>query len=179
MITNSARLAGQPAMGGAGKLRVRPAPRREPPFDDELPESCIPPVSALDRPLPFVRVLEPPAPVIRPRWDSALPDPALWARRLLVGIVEVAGGKRPLQQLGGLLSPAISHGLRTDFHRAIALRARHWTHAATVRSIRASEPTPGIAEVCATLQIGRRVRAVALRAEEHQGRWLCTRLQLG
>lgn len=179
MITDVACRAPHTSLRTERRIRVRPAPRREPPFDDELPLDGLPMVSTLDRPLPFVQVVEPPMIVVRPPRDSALPDPAIWARRLLVGIVEAAGGKRPLQQLGGLLSPAITHGLRADFHRAVALRARHWTHAATVRSIRASEPTPGIAEVCATLQIGRRVRAVALRAEEHQGRWMCTRLQLG
>jgi hypothetical protein len=108
-----------------------------------------------------------------------LPDPVLWSRRLLVGIIEAAGGKRPLHQLAGVLSPSIAHGLRTDFHRAIALRTRHWAHAATVRSVRVCEPCPGVAEITATLQHGRRVRAVALRAEADQGRWRCTRLQLG
>ena len=63
-------------------------------------------------------------------------------RRLLIAIVEVAGDKRPLQQLGSLLSPSIAHGLRGDFHRAVAVRSRHWTHAATVRTVRATEPTP-------------------------------------
>lgn len=179
MITETACRAPHIKSHAERVIRVRPAPRREPPFDDELPEERRCMVSTLDRPLPFVQIVEPAVIVVRPPRDSTLPDPAIWARRLLVGIVEAAGGKRPLHQLGGLLSPTISHGLRTDFQRAVALRARHWTHAATVRSIRASEPTPGVAEVCATLQIGRRVRAAALRVEEHQGRWMCTRLQLG
>lgn len=158
-------------------LRIRRAPRREPPFDDELE----PPITgSFDQPLPFSLGPCPPVAIALPRaTDDGLPDPAAWARRLLVGIVEVAGGKRPLQQLGGLLSPSIAHGLRTDFHRAFSVRARHWTHAATVRSVRASEPVSGVAEVCATLQLGRRVRAVALRAEAVDGRWQCTRLQLG
>jgi hypothetical protein len=108
-----------------------------------------------------------------------VPDPAVWGRRLLVGIIEAAGGKRPLQQLVTLLSPSIAHGLRADFERAAQDRRRHWTHAATVRSIRASEPSEGVAEVCATVQIGGRVRAVAFRAETHQGKWRCTRLQIG
>jgi hypothetical protein len=159
--------------------RVRPAPRREPPFDDELDGQAAFALGGHDRPLPFARTADAPANFTLPVSRGDLPDPALWARRLLVGIVEVAGGRRPLQQLVSLLSPSIAHGLRTDFHRAIEHRHRHWTHAATVRSVRASEPRPGIAEISATLQLGRRVRAVALRAESHQGRWRCTRLQLG
>ncbi len=161
------------------QLTVRAAPRREPPFDDERPARHLHSVGPLDRPLPFARPA--PRPVVTPVGSprSELPDPAAWGRRVLVGIIEAAGGKRPLQQLGALLSPSIAHGLRADFDRAAQLRCRHWTHAATLRSIRASEPREGVAEVCATVQIGDRVRAVAFRAEAQQGKWRCTRLQIG
>jgi hypothetical protein len=55
----------------------------------------------------------------------------------------------------------------------------HWLHRAGVRSVRVSEPADGVAELCATVETGRRVRALAMRLEEHHGRWCCTRLQLG
>ena len=45
--------------------------------------------------------------------------------------------------------------------------------------MRATQPADGVAEICATIQVGDRVRAVALRVEEHRDRWRCTRLQLG
>jgi hypothetical protein len=45
--------------------------------------------------------------------------------------------------------------------------------------VRASEPSDGVAELCATVDVGGRVRALALRLEEQHGRWRCTRLQLG
>jgi hypothetical protein len=48
-----------------------------------------------------------------------------------------------------------------------------------VLSVRADEPVDGIAELAATVRIGPRVRAVAMRLEAPDGRWRCTLLQLG
>lgn len=155
---------------------IRPAPRREPGFDDEV--GTVQAVGRLDRRLPFPserrRTVQ-----AAPALPHALPDPAGWARRLLIGIVETAGGKRPLQQLGAMLSPSVAAGLVGDFDRAAARGVRHWTHAATVRTVHATVPADGVAELNATLQAGRRVRAVALRLEVRHGRWRCTRLVLG
>jgi hypothetical protein len=163
-----------------GTIVVRPAPRREPPFDDELGDAHSP-IGPFDQPLPFDRPrgrrLLQPAPPSALR--AALPDPGHWARRLLIGVIETAGGRRPLNQLTALLSPAVANGLRSDFELA-ALRGRpHWTHAATVRSVRATEPVENVAELCATVRTGERVRAVAMRLEVRHGRWCCTRLVLG
>jgi hypothetical protein len=159
------------------RIVVRPAPRREPPFDDERDDLAA--HASGDRALPFEptarpHVWLPPAP--RP---SALPDPSPWGRRLLIGMVETAGGHRPAQQLATLLSPSVHRGLCADFVQAVQAGARHWLHRATVRSVRATEPSDGVAEVCATVEVAGRVRAIALRLEEHYGRWRCTRLQLG
>lgn len=179
----TAVLARTSDVGEPGVIRacvtLRAAPRREPPFDDEVPTAQLRAVGPLDQPLPFERPSNQAAEftIAAPRTD--LPDPAVWGRRLLVGIFESAAGKRPLQQLAGLLSPSIAHGLRVDFERSAQRRRPHWTHVATVRTIRASEPRPGVAEVSATVQVGTRVRAIALRAEANQGRWRCTRLLLG
>ncbi|PZS16327.1 MAG: hypothetical protein DLM57_10630 [Pseudonocardiales bacterium] len=178
-------LADEPA-GAAKRARparaitVRPAPRREPPFDDELPSRHLYAVGPHDQQLPFAAAIHRDRPVaacLPPR--ANLPDPAQWGRRLLVGIIETAGGRRPLQQLAALLTPSVAHGLGADFERAALRRCRHWTHAATVRSVRACEPAEGVAELCATVQVGPRVRAVAMRLESQDSRWRCTRLQLG
>lgn len=158
---------------------VRAAPRREPPFDDELDPSW-PTYGPLDRRLPFEQT--PARPALwqpRPPRPRDLPDPGPWGRRLLIGMIETAGGHRPLQQLATLLSPSVAKGLGTDFERAQRGGAPHWLHRATVRSMRVSEPATGIAEVSATVETGQRVRAIAIRLEEHHGRWRCTRLQLG
>jgi hypothetical protein len=94
-------------------------------------------------------------------------------------MIETAAGQRPLHQLAAMLSPSVTSGLGRDFERAASSGRRHWLHRAAVRSVRACEPAEGVAELCATVQVGPRVRAVALRLEAHHGRWRCTRLQLG
>lgn len=162
----------------ARRVVVRPAPRREPPFDDELPPGYVPP-GPYEQRLPFdlpprVPAWRPPKP--RPR---NLPDPEFWGRRLLIGMIETAAGRRPLAQLAALLNPSVTRGLGGDFERAARRGTPHWLHRAGVRSVRATEPAEGIAELCATVETGNRVRAVAMRLEERQGRWRCTRLQLG
>jgi hypothetical protein len=165
----------------AQTVTVRPARRREPPFDDELwphPHA----VGVLDQRLPFERDGRSSGP--RPQLGDpfardGLPDPAQWGRRLLVGLIETAGGRRPLQQLTALLSAGVASGIGADFERAAQRNTRHWTHAAVIRSVRATQPAEGVAELCATVQAGRRVRAVAFRLEARDGRWRCTRLQLG
>lgn len=159
------------------RLVVRPAPRREPPFDDEL--VAAPAVGRYDQRLPF-DVPNPTGPTLRahPR-PAGLADPATWARRLLIGLIETAGGRRPLHQLAAMLSPSVGRGLGADFERAAASGTGHWLQRATVHSVRGGEPAVGVAELCATVDLGERVRAVALRLEVHRGRWQCTRLQLG
>lgn len=161
-----------------GTFVVRPAPPREPPFDDEL--DAAPLIGQYDQPLPFARRRRHVRVQSRPSaLRAAMPDPAKWGRRLLIGIIETAGGRRPLNQLTPLLSPSVANGLRGDFDLAAAAGHRHWTHAATIRSMHASEPSDTIAELCATIQHGRRVRAVAMRLEIRHGRWRCVRLVLG
>jgi hypothetical protein len=161
-----------------GTIVVRPAPRREPPFDDELDEGVQ--IGVHDQPLPFERVRRtalqpaPPSPL-----RATLPDPVHWARRLLIGVIETAGGHRPLNQLTALVTPAVAAGLRADFERAAQRGRAHWTSRASVRSMRGSEPADNVAELSATVRAGERVRAIAMRLEVRHGRWCCTRLVLG
>jgi len=158
---------------------VRPAPRRDPPFDDELADAAALP-SRHDRRLPFdVQPAQPAVWVPRPPRPRSTPDPGPWARRLLIGMIETADGRRPLHQLAALLSPSVCRGLAADFDRCTSAGTPHWLYRAAVRSVRVTEPTAGVAEVSATVETGRRVRAVAIRLEVHRERWRCTRLQLG
>ena len=175
----SAALAA-PAVAFVPDVVVRAAPRRDPPFDDELDSAADGAPSRYDRRLPFAE--RPARPAVwqpRPALSRELPDPAPWARRLLIGMIETASGRRPLRQLSALLSPSVGRGLGADFERALHAGAPHWLHRAAVRTVRVCEPAAGVAEVSAALEVRGRVRAVAMRLEGGRGRWRCTRLQLG
>lgn len=167
-----------PTRSQRSRVTVRPAPRREPPFDDELAAPTLL-FGPHEQRLPFA-AHTPPAPwVPQPARPHGLPDPGAWCRRLIVGLIETSAGRRPQAQLAGMLSPSVNRGLGDTFERAAQQGSAHWLHRASVRSVRASEPVDGVAELCATVDTGRRVRAIALRLEEHHGRWRCVRLQLG
>lgn len=167
-------------------VTVRPAPRREPPFDDEPPHRHLSVVGPYDQPLPF----DAPSPrrlnelrdpfAARPTGRGELPDPESFGRRLLVGALEVLAGRRSAQQLTGHLSPAVYSGLVADLDRAGRPgRAHPWRAPSSLRSLRISEPADGVAELSAVIQVGPRCRAIAARLEGLDGRWRCVRLQLG
>jgi hypothetical protein len=175
--------APSPPPPGRPTFRVRPAPRREPPFDDELPARVLRLVGPLDQPLPFA---EPPARRLGHAADAfapqltgrgELPDARAFGRRLLVAITEAMSGRRTLHQLAAHLSQSVYSGLVSDLGRAD--RARAWRGQVTIRSVRVSEPADGVAELSAVVRTGNRYRAVAARLEGLDGRWRCVRLQLG
>ncbi len=184
----------------ARAITVRAAPLREPPFDDEL----IPvndgrgrrngvAVGVLgEQHLPLeLWPRASPATGHHRSWATAvtevrgdLPDPAGWARRLFVALLEARAGLRPLRQLGGYLSPAVNAGLALEFARLpersdrAAVRATR-PRPPTVTSIHVCEPADSVAEVCAVICTGTRYRAIAARLEVQDGRWRCVRLQFG
>jgi len=162
------------------RITVRPAPPREPPFDDELPPRHLRLVGPHDRPLPFApsrRRLTDPRDVFaaQPTGRGQLPEPRWFGRRLLIAALEVIAGRRSPQQLAQHLSQAVLTGLIADRDKP----RRGWTQPAVLRSIRVCEPADGVAEISAVIQIGPRFRAVAARLEGLDGRWRCVRLQLG
>jgi hypothetical protein len=175
-----------PAATGRQHL-VRPAPRREPPFDDELPERHLSLVGPLDQPLPLegfgagtppAQLVTPPDPgPVRPPGRPELPEPALLARRLVIGVVEIATGRRAASQLRHHTSPAVQAGLVRDAGRISRLGTVQ--RPAALHSLHVTEPADGVAEVAAVLRIENRFRALALRLEGLDGRWRCVRLQIG
>jgi hypothetical protein len=158
-------------------MTIRPAPRREPLFDDELPANVVR-LTRYDRPLPFDRPSVPESISIRPVADPDLPDPTRWASSMLIGIIETANGRRPARQLGHMFTATIAARVLADLTTRRGGRP-HWLHAASIRSVRAMQPCPGVAEISATLTVASRVRAVALRVERRHDQWRCTRLHLG
>jgi hypothetical protein len=167
-----------PGTAAARPITVRPAPCREPPFDDELPERYLQLIGPHDRPLPFApsqRRLTDKRDLFaaRPTGRGELPDPRWFGRRLLIAALEALGGRRSPQQLAPHLSHAVLSGMLAGSQRTT------WAQPATLRSLRVCEPADGVAEISAVVQVGPRFRAVAARLEGLDGRWRCVRLQLG
>ena len=101
------------------------------------------------------------------------PDPRVAAAIVVRAIVEVLSGARPATHLAGWTSAQ----LQADLERTVtSITVRQ---PGRVRSVRVSEPRVGVAEVCAVINRGRRVAALALRMEWADARWRVTTLQLG
>ena len=170
------------------RYTVKVAPVREPPFDDEVPPRHLTVVGPLDQRLPFVT----PNPdtvsrlrqatrsdpfALRPTGRDELPDPALFARRFVIAVIETAAGRRPVSHLGRHTAPAVQAGLARTAGQITRLGTAQ--RPATLHSVHFTEPADGVAEVAAVVRIGDRFRAIALRLEGLDGRWRCVRLQIG
>ncbi len=100
-------------------------------------------------------------------------SPRVAAVIVVRAIVEALAGARPVSHLARWTTPRLLHDLErtaaqiTDRHRGL------------VRSVRVSEPRPGVAEVSAVISRGARAGALALRMESTDGRWRVTTLQVG
>ena len=112
----------------------------------------------------------------QPTARDALPDPQAWAGRMVQAVVEVLSGVRPLAQLVRWTSPDVYAGLQ---RRSAAEPGPRPGRRAIVRSVHVSEPADGVAEACAVVIAHGRVRAVALRLEGLDGRWVMTALEIG
>lgn len=162
------------------RVTLRPAPRREPPFDDELPPRHLALIGPHDRPLPFAspaRHLAEDNDLFGTRRTGRgqLPDPLWFGRRLLIGVLEAMSGRRSPHQLAQHLSHGVFAGLMADLERP---RSRRWQQP-VLCSMRVCEPADGVAELAAVIQTGKRYRAVAMRLEGLDGRWRCVLLQVG
>lgn len=170
------------ALSPTGECRLRQAPHREPPFEDESSGALLSLVTAFDQPLPF----DPPQRSIGRARNLAradrgrlaeLPDPAALGRRLVIAIIELATGRRSALHLNRHFAPAVLSGLARDAGRITRLGTEG--RPATLHSIHAGSPADGVSELVAVVQVGARFRAIALRLEAKNGRWRCVRLQIG
>ena len=179
-------------------IRIRPVPRCDPPFDDELE----PQVWATAQQLAFdlspqprralAAAVPPPveAPCVSPI-AGASGDARLAVRRFVSMCVEVLNGYRPAAHLRRLSQPreaanVVAQGLagarrvtqaRQDRTAGRAPRPRRPVPAAVVR-LQLCEPREGAVEAAAVLVIGDRTHAMALRLESHNEAWLATILRL-
>lgn len=159
-------------------LMVRAAPQTAPPL--------ISADEAYDAPTPYVQqslALDffPPEEDFerRPTRRCELVDPLPFVAKVAQAIIEVVGGQRPAPQLIRHTSPQVYTVLA---RRALVSARRHPMGArrsAVVRRVRVCEPADGVVEACAVVVAQGRVRAVALRLEGLDGRWLVTQLTIG
>ncbi|HEY2042680.1 MAG TPA: Rv3235 family protein [Jatrophihabitans sp.] len=171
-----------------GRFVVRPAPRREPPFDDETQARHLSLVGPFDRPLPF-ELDDASAPsalrlsvnrdafAAQPTGRSNLPELQTFSRRFVIGVIEAATGRRSAAQLNRHTAPAVQAGLARDAGRITRLGTAQ--RPAQLHSLHTTEPADGVAEVAAIVRVEDRFRAIAFRLEGLDGRWRCVRLQIG
>jgi hypothetical protein len=105
-----------------------------------------------------------------PTSASELPDLNAWTMKFIVSVLEIWAGRRQPAQL-----------IRSC-HRVIYMELLRTTGSqreiGRIRNIHRSEPLDGICESTITVRFGKRLRAVVLRFEGVDGRWLCTALKL-
>jgi hypothetical protein len=186
------------------RLRLLPAPKSEPPYDDERESApahetlhAVQGALALAFELPgglpavpaaALQLVRSPegegepdffAPQRTPA--AALPDPRLFTARLVQAMLEVVVAARPLAQLVRWTTEDVyrqlSRQVRITGHEDASSRRRRVP--GRVRSIHLSELRGHAVEVCAIVQHRERTTAMALRLEGVDGRWQCTALQVG
>lgn len=111
-----------------------------------------------------------------PLWQ--LPDPKVATARIAQILIDVMVGQRPVAQLNSVTNAAV----RADVLRAVASLPPS-TNTARMRlqvvSVRVTTPGPTVVEASAVIRGTQRSRAMALRLEGLDGRWLCTALRVG
>ena len=101
---------------------------------------------------------------------SDLPDIQEWVSKFVVTVVEIWGDRRSAMQL--------SRWCHRQVYKQLVNRSATITCPPKIRKIYISQPIEGVAETTVTLRIGERVRALILRFEGVDKRWLCTELVL-
>lgn len=106
-----------------------------------------------------------------------------WAHRFAQAAVEIAGGDRPVSQLLRWTAPEVYQDLarRAQLVRAAVAREAHAGRVQQVRphveSVHACWVADDVAEVSVRARHGRRSRAVAIRFEKRDGRWLAVAME--
>ena len=132
----------------------------------------------------------------QPTSRADLPEPAQWARQYGQAWLEASLGRRPIKQLNRWSSPGVLAELTSSTKpatskngRSVAPRSQRTRQEhAVVSGMRIDElflchlqpagaidePADGVAEVAAVVRTRGRCRALMLRLEGWDGRWVCT-----
>jgi hypothetical protein len=176
---------GLPRRTAVPSLRRSPIPVRDPAparrVLDRDAGSGVPPTQgtlalAIDAPL-TVAPAPPPAPAV----VHVPPEHREWAATFVHAATEVALGLRSPAQLIRWTTMDVHATLQRRGSLAARARAAGVYKAGkpNVRSLRISRVRPGVYEICAVVGDLDRVRAVALRMEDLDGRWRVTALEIG
>ena len=109
----------------------------------------------------------------RPSPLNELPKLGEWTEIYIVSVLEIFNGKRPIQQIARWTHRQTYQRILTELKNS-----RLWKPRPKIRKIYISQPLEGIAEVTVTLRFEERVRAMFLRFEGVEQRWICTQLEL-
>jgi hypothetical protein len=105
-----------------------------------------------------------------PTSASDLPELHAWTMTFTVALLEIWAGRRQPAQLMARCHRVIYNELirKTGSQKDIG----------KIRTIHQSQPLDGICESTITVRFGERLRAISIRFEGVDGRWLCTELDL-
>ncbi|AKU18826.1 hypothetical protein VV02_10820 [Luteipulveratus mongoliensis] len=107
-----------------------------------------------------------------------MPDPLAWAHQVLLAALECSVGVRTPQQLTRWMTIDV-HERVARRHKVAQRRGRRPVDRPQVRRVRVTEPSDGVVEASALVLLDGRLRAVALRLNGVDGRWLMTELVIG
>jgi hypothetical protein len=166
-------------------LRLVPAPRTDPPYDDEVP----PPGPVVDGTLALafptppqllpLRLVPPADPLDDDDGHAPPPDARQWSRRLAQAVVEVLAGVRAAAQLSRYATFEVLEQLERATGRLGGRPDGAPARRPAVVNVRVCQPHAFACEVAAVIDTGRRHRALAVRLDADHGRWRCTSLHLG
>lgn len=115
----------------------------------------------------------------QPSSTLTLPDVHPLVERLSQAVMEVVSGQRPAAQLIRHFAPSVYSVVA---RRGLVAARRHDgrpRRPAVVRRVRVCEPADGVVEACAVVMAHGRVRALAMRLEGIDGRWVVTAITIG
>lgn len=93
-----------------------------------------------------------------------------WVEKYLVSTIEIWAGRRPIQQ--------VSRWTHRKVYAELTRNVGQFKVPPKIRKLYIHEPIEGVGEITVTLRFGDRVRALTLRFEGVDKRWLCTQLNL-
>lgn len=105
-----------------------------------------------------------------PTPTDQLPEIHQWSSAFLISLIEVWAGKRQPAQLISRCHQVI--------YCDLLRKAGKFKEMPKIKSIHLQEPLNGLCEMVATIRFGNRLRALAIRIEGVNQRWICTAMEL-